>query len=213
MTTSLGINSDLLLKGVRNKRSEQVLTTITDASSVIIGGNLIVQGSIIASDISNIQENITIIQSGPKIGQYYKTSGQPFPSGNLDVTFQATQPWSDLSAITKTSLTDFTVNERGIYQLEFNIAVNPNTAAWTNLSKVAAIDVSRGSELSITSQYTFQNSASFYAISVVATYELLIGDVINCRTQSIHTGSANIASIAGGFDLNTYFTWRQIRTT
>lgn len=146
-------------------------------------------------------------------GQYYKSVLQNFPSGTLDITFDTSMNWTNTTYISQTSSNEFTVNIDGIYQLEFNVAVNPNGATWTNFSKICQIDITRGSESSLTSQYGYANTGSFYALQTSATYELLQGDIISCEAVSVHTGTPQIAPISGvNFDLNTFFTWTLIKS-
>ena len=147
------------------------------------------------------------------MGQFYKTASQNFSSGNLHITYDAHKDWTDFSAISQRDASNFEVNISGVYYLDFNVSVNPGGATWTNSSKTAMIDLNRGgTELAITAQYGFQNSGVFYALSTNCIYELFPGDIVNTRTVSSHTGTMNIANIASGFDLNTYFTWRLIKT-
>lgn len=208
---------------------DQVLATgnsardrhLEDVSNILFsdGGNYQNDTAIISQDITtlffeinDLDASVNLLEN-PKMGQFYKTAGQSFPTGSLHITWDAHKDWTDFSAIFQRDASNFEVNISGVYYLDFNVSVNPTGATWTNESKIATIDLRRGaSELAITALYGFQVSGTFYALSTNCIYELFPGDVINCRTVSSHSGTMNIASIGSGYDLNTYFTWRLIKT-
>jgi hypothetical protein len=146
-----------------------------------------------------------------KSALYYKSSFQNFPSGTSDITFDLSRNWNNSTYIAKTSANIFEVLVKGIYQLNLNVAVNPTSATWTNFSKIIQIDIQRGSESSLTSQYGFAPSGTFWALSTSSLYELDVGDLISCEVVSNHTGNCHIAGeSSSNFDLNTYFSWTLI---
>lgn len=163
---------------------------------------------IIASLSSDIQ-----LLFNPPMATYYKNSPQNLSTGTSIITFDNSMSWSNTDLITQTSPTEFTVNQSGIYQLEFNIQINPTSATWTDFSKRIMINLIRNSgNRSICMQYGYANSGAQYGLSVCLTYELLENDVLDCVFFSNHTGQVQVAPInnVDPHDLNTFFTWRVV---
>jgi len=151
------------------------------------------------------------------IGQYYKSADQTLTSGNTDITFDLTQTWNNTGGyITHTDgTTDFTVAQAGIYQLEFNTVVLANGATYTltAVGKSVNIDITRSpsGEQTVVSINALQPTAQNYAMSVVGTVYLEVGDVINLRIGNQFTGGPPTArGVQSTFDLNTFFTWRYL---
>jgi hypothetical protein len=147
---------------------------------------------------------------------YYKSVQQNLTNPDTDITFDLTGAWNnDNGYITHVNGTkDFTVVQAGLYQLEFNISINANGATWnTGVNKVVSIDITR---LLIAEQAVIQNSSAVanslsYQQSVVTTYYLNVGDIINLRsTLAYATAIPFCVGVLNTFDLNTFFNWRFI---
>jgi len=147
---------------------------------------------------------------------YYKSIQQNLLNPDTDITFDLTGAWNNTNGyITHVNGTkDFTVVHTGLYQLEFNISINANGATWnTGVNKVVSIDITRPT---IAEQAVIQNSSSVanslsYQQSVVTTYYLLAGDVINLRSTLAYASATPFAvGLLNTFDLNTFFSWRFI---
>ena len=146
-----------------------------------------------------------------KGGQYYKSAVQTLTSGSTDVTFDSSAPWTDVSAITQTSPTDFTVQTSGIYQLEFFATILANGATWTTTSnKGVSIDITRGAipEQVVIPSNALIASAVNYAQQTLGTVSLQVGDVINCRVANTFAGGpAQVQCVQNTYDINTFFNW------
>lgn len=150
------------------------------------------------------------------IGQYYKSANQNLVSGSTDITFDLTQTWNNTGGyISHTNGTAvFTVNQSGLYQLEFNLTVNANSATWNvGTNKVISIDITRIGVPEVVAFGQANNTATTtsYIQSTSATFYLAKGDIINCRCQNNFASATPNAAGAIGFDLNTWFTWKYIQ--
>jgi len=105
------------------------------------------------------------------IGQYYKSVNQNLTSGATDITFDLTQTWNNTGGyVTHTNgSTDFTVNQTGLYQLEFNTTITAATFA----NKLHVFFGKRGS-IELVVQDTVE------AEVVKNTYRF--GDIVRSRT-------------------------------
>jgi hypothetical protein len=146
---------------------------------------------------------------------YYKTANQNLTSGNTDITFDAVGGWNnDGGYITHISnTTDFTVVQKGLYQLEFAFLCLQNSATWTTTTnKVVAIDITRSpiAELAVIAQSSLQ-AVGGYNQTLNTTFYLNAGDVINCRVSNTFTlGPPQASGVTNTFDLNTFFQWTYI---
>jgi hypothetical protein len=146
------------------------------------------------------------------------SANQNLTSGSTDITFDEEGSWNnDGGYITHSSgTTDFTVVQAGLYQLEWNTTITANGATWTTTSnKFISIDVTRSpaAEQAIIGQSAFMASGTNYSQSVCSTFDLVAGDVINCRIVNTFTGGPPQAlGVANTFDLNTWFSWRYVST-
>jgi hypothetical protein len=147
---------------------------------------------------------------------YFKSTNQNLINGNTDITFDQYASWNNTGGyITHTSgSANLTVAKSGIYQLEFNVSVNPNSSTWNAANnKVASIDITRSPnvEQAVISQVANTASSSFYSQNVVSTFKLEVGDVINLRHYGNFSGTTPFAQgVSTTFDLNTWFYWRFI---
>jgi hypothetical protein len=145
---------------------------------------------------------------------YYKSVVQNLTSGNTDMTFDEEASWNnDNGYITHTGGTaNFTVVQAGLYQLEFNATVLANGATWlTTSNKGISIDITRSptAEQVVLGQSAFMASGTNYLQSTCSTFDLVAGDVINCRVSNTFTGGpAQAQCVQNTIDLNTFFTWR-----
>jgi len=147
------------------------------------------------------------------IGQYYKSVNQNLTSGATDITFDLTQTWNNTGGyVTHTNgSTDFTVNQTGLYQLEFNTTIT--AATWTDTLKQISIDLTRSP---FPEQVTIIQNAAIptlrgYGQSLSAIFYLVTGDVINCRVVNTYTsGTPQVVGDSNPFELNTWFTWKYI---
>ena len=147
-------------------------------------------------------------------GQYYKTATQNAPSGTTDVTFNGTASWNNTNGyIAHTDGTaDFTVQQAGLYQLEFALYMTANGSTWTVLSKDVAINITRSpiAEQQILWNRFSTASPLTWGNSVVGTIRLQAGDVINCAVTQTVTGTPLIQGLQNTFDYNTTFTFTVI---
>jgi hypothetical protein len=167
---------------------------------------------------------VAFLQDSPSAGgavsqaTYYMSAAQNLTSGSTDITFDEEGSWNnDNGYITHSSgTTDFTVVQAGLYQLEWNTTITANGATWaTTSNKFISIDVTRSpaAEQAIIGQSAFMASGTNYSQSVCSTFDLVAGDVINCRIVNTFTGGPPQAlGVANTFDLNTWFTWRYVST-
>ena len=145
---------------------------------------------------------------------YYKSANQNLTNGNTDITFDQDAAWNnDNGLITHTAgSTDFVVVQAGLYQLEFNLSVNANAATWNvNNSKVVSIDITRSpnAEQVVIGQTAVTASTQSYNQSVVSTFKLEVGDVINLRHYgNFATATPFAQGVQNTIDLNTWFSWR-----
>jgi len=147
---------------------------------------------------------------------YYKSANQNLTNGNTDITFDQDAAWNnDNGLITHTAgSTDFVVVQAGLYQLEFNLSVNANAATWnTSNSKVVSIDITRSpnAEQVVIGQTALTATTQSYTQSVVSTFKLEVGDVINLRHYgNFATATPFAQGVQNTIDLNTWFSWRLI---
>jgi hypothetical protein len=99
--------------------------------------------------------------------------------------------------------------------LEFNTLVLANGATYslTAIGKSVNIDITRSptAEQTVVSINALQPTAQNYAMSVVGTVYLQVGDVINLRIGNQFTGGPpTVQPLLNTFDLNTFFTWRYL---
>ena len=87
-----------------------------------------------------------------------------------------------------------------------------DTATWT-AQRSGNINLNRGGSTAILQQTVSPPSGFGYTIQVVGTFQLEIGDVINCIHGGTNTNSGvvNIQPKVGSFDLNTSFTWTLVK--
>lgn len=147
-------------------------------------------------------------------GSYYKSANQNLINGSTNVTFDLTGSWNNSGGyITHTNgSTSFTVVTAGLYQLEFNYALNANGATWSgSQTKSAIINVLRGTtEGIIQNSSAIQTSISYAQLSN-ATFYLEAGDVLSCQVFcNFSSATPFLLGLANVFDLNTWFTWRFI---
>jgi hypothetical protein len=141
----------------------------------------------------------------------------PHPTGgSTDVTFDATTEWSNIGGyITHTAgSANLIVSKTGLYQLEFNVTIVANGGSWNaGTNKVASIDIIRSPELEQVSiaQMAAMALTPEYAQNVSSSFYLIAGDIINLRVQGNHsTATPYIKPLTNTFDLNTWFSWRNI---
>lgn len=145
---------------------------------------------------------------------YYKSANQNLTNGNTDITFDQDASWNnDNGLITHTAgSADFVVAQAGLYQLEFNLSVNANAATWnTSNSKVVSIDITRSpnAEQVVIGQTALTATTQSYTQSVVSTFKLEVGDVINLRHYgNFATATPFAQGVQNTIDLNTWFSWR-----
>ncbi len=149
---------------------------------------------------------------------YYKSANQNLTNGNTDITFDVDASWNNNNGlITHTAgSTDFVVVQAGLYQLEFNLSVNANAATWnTSNSKVVSIDITRSpnAEQVVIGQTALTATTQSYTQSVVSTFRLEVGDIINLRHYGNFAGATPFAQgVQNTIDLNTWFSWRLLNS-
>ncbi len=162
----------------------------------------------------------TILTPPPAVKQatYYNSVAQNLTSGNTDISFDSTGAWNnDGGYITHTNgTTAFTVVQAGLYQLEFNAVVLVNSGSWTlTNNKTIGIDITRSptAEQAIIQTGGIQGVQN-YAQSVISTYYLNAGDIINLRIGNVFTGTPvpQAQGLQNTFDLNTFFAWTFVST-
>jgi hypothetical protein len=189
--------------------SSPIVTTIVAGTNVTIAPT---------DGIGSVTINSSGGGGGGEVFQatYYKSVAQNLTSGNTDITFDEEGSWNnDNGYITHTAgSTDFTIVQAGLYQLEFNTTILAGGATWLSTSnKGISIDITRSptAEQVTIGQSAFIASGTNYLQSVCSTYDLVAGDVINCRISNTFTGGpAQAQCVQNTFDLNTWFTWRYV---
>ena len=149
---------------------------------------------------------------------YYKSANQNLTNGSTDITFDSDASWNNSNGyITHASGSkDFVVVQPGLYQLEWNASVIANGATWNaNTNKIVSIDITRSpiSEQIVIGQTAVVASTQNFTQSVVSTFNLQAGDIINLR----HFGNFSTATpfaqgVQNTIDFNTWFTWRYVST-
>jgi hypothetical protein len=180
-----------------------------------------------ATSITGIAQagGVTFLDNVPSGGSgavyqatYYKSAVQNLSSGNTDITFDLSGASNnDGGYITHTGgSTNFVVVESGLYQLEWNATILANGATWlSTTNKGISIDITRSptAEQVTVVQNAFIASGTNYAQSACSTFDLLAGDVINCRISNTFTGGpAQAQCVQNTIDLNTWFSWRYVST-
>jgi len=190
-----------------------------DVSNIFFsdGGNYQNDTAIISNDITTLFMEINELDTSvnaliPQIGQYYKSTSQPAGTGQTSITWDSYTAWSDLSSITQASSDHFLVNVSGLYFLEANMSCDSSGSGWGASNKVFFINITRGSGNAIFVDTRFVVSGTNWGQFCNGTFDLYPGDVIHIRLSQ--TLTSGIASIRGavGIDLNTFFTWRLIKT-
>ena len=197
------------------------------------GSVLLVQGANICTEDGNETDQTGIAQPGgvafldnvPVGGvtgvfqsTYYKSAQQNLSNGATDITFDTDASWNNGGGyITHAGgSTDFVVVQPGLYQLEWNASVIANGAVWTSsLLKQISIDITRSptAEVVTMAQNSSIPSATNYVQSLCSTFNLAVGDVINCRiVNSFSSGTPYALNVTNTIDLNTWFTWRYVST-
>lgn len=207
------LTNDLVKKALNIGVFDDIKTINNDIS--IINNDI----STINNDISSINSTITTYNQevqtiqNPPLGTYIKTSNQNFPSGTLIPTFDTYTPYSNLSLITQTSPTEFTINDRGLYYLEVQFNLILNGATWGNNFKTVDFNLNRGGsnqQISYTINFFPTNP---YKLTGNIIYHFEIGDIISFSIFSAHTGTPQITgtdTAPTDWNLNTFFTWRLI---
>lgn len=207
---------------------EQVLRTgnsakdnhLEDVSNIFFsnGGNYQNDTAIISNDITTLFMEINTLDTSvnllenPKMGQYYKSTSQPAGTGQTNITWDLYTSWSDVSSITQISSDNFLVNVSGLYFLEANMSCDSSGSAWGASNKIFFINITRGTSNAIFVDTRFVVSATNWGQFCNGTFDLYPGDIIQVRlSQTLTSGTASIRQ-AIGIDLNTFFTWRLIKT-
>jgi hypothetical protein len=194
---------------VKNIGADTV-TLSQSANSCLLDGRDIDTTNITLPTVAFLQDSPSSVYQAT----YYKSAVQNLTSGNTDLTFDEEGSWNNANGyITHTGGTaDFTVVQAGLYQLECFAGVLANGGTWTGTTnKSITIDITRApaAEAAIISQAAVIASGSNYNQTVCSTFNLEVGDVINCRLNNIFTGGPPQAlGVQNTIDLNTWFTWR-----
>ena len=152
-------------------------------------------------------------------GQFYKTGNQTTVSNSNTYSTWSGSVYQTGTDITLDSVggTTFTVNTAGIYQLEWMFSVQPGNSTWTNVQKVASVDITRSSTLYNVIQDTRSiASTSLWCACLVGSLSLNVGDVISCRVVQpvLAGGTPTVAFLqgitTGTVDNNTSFTYRKL---
>jgi hypothetical protein len=194
---------------VKNIGADTV-TLSQSANSCLLDGRDIDTTNITLPTVAFLQDSPSSVYQAT----YYKSAVQNLTSGNTDLTFDEEGSWNNANGyITHTGGTaDFTVVQAGLYQLECFAGVLANGGTWTGTTnKSITIDITRApaAEAAIISQAAVIASGSNYNQTVCSTFNLEVGDVINCRLNNIFAGGPPQAlGVQNTIDLNTWFTWR-----
>ncbi len=153
----------------------------------------------------------------PKVMQYYKTSAQAAPTGTTIITFDAASTFSDTGFISwSPGGSQFTIQQRGLYQVDLTILNLVGTGAWTNLQKSLLMSVTRAPFAPVASlnDNVSISSGVSYSQSLVGTVELYATDIVTMSLgQTLTSGSTSIASTNTPPDLNTSITFTFLRAT
>jgi len=192
---------------------------LADVSNIFFssGGNYNDNTAIISNDITTLFFEINTLDTSvnaliPQVGQYYKNASQPAGTGTTSITWSSYTNWSNLNSIVQASPDHFLVNVSGLYFLEANMSCDASGSAWGASNKIFIINITRGTSNAIFTDTRFVVSSSNWGQFVNGTFDLYPGDIIHIRlNQTLTSGTASIRQ-AIGMDLNTFFTWRLIKT-
>lgn len=207
---------------------EQVLRTgnsakdnhLADVSNIFFsdGGDYQNDTAIISNDITTLFMEINTLDTSvnllenPQMGQYYKTTNQSAGTGQTSITWDAHSGWSDFTGITQGAPDHFLVNISGLYFLEANMTCDSSGSAWGASNKIFVINITRGVGNAVFVDTRFVVSGTNWGQFCNGTFDLYPGDIIHVRlSQTLTSGTASIRG-ASGIDLNTFFTWRLIKT-
>lgn len=196
------------------------MASMTDLSNIETQINIINNDILtINNDLSSIDFSLNIIENiipslfnSPK-ATYYKNVNQNLASGLNSLSWQEATLYSDLSLISQISSTQFQVNQKGFYYLEVQIDLILNGATWTNSAKYINFNLTRGGNLRIIYQPTAFIQTNPFIINFGIHYSLEVGDILDFRFFSAHTGTPQLLSIDApptDWALNTFFTWKLI---
>lgn len=144
---------------------------------------------------------------------YYANANQSLTSGLTTINYQSDVASNTPGFITRTSSSTWTVQTRGVYQLEAHVQVQPNGSTWTILLKGVQIVVNRGTNQVVLENNSNIQSGIVYTQQCVGVVGLEVGDVISIQVSNSFTGGpAFIVPISTDFDLNSFFTWSLIKT-
>ena len=206
---------------------DQVLATgnsardrhLEDVSNILFsdGGNYQNDTAIISQDITTLFFEINDLDTSvnalvPQMGQYYKTSNQAAGTGQTTISWDAHTGWSDFTGITQGSADHFQVNVSGLYFLEANMTCDASASGWGASNKIFVINITRSGSHAVFVDTRFVVSGTNWGQFVNGSFDLYPGDIIHVRlSQTLTSGTASIRG-AVGMDLNTFFTWRLIKT-
>ena len=193
---------------------------LADVSNIFFsaGGNYNDNTAIISNDITtlffevNSLDTSVNILANPLMGQYYKNTSQAAGTGQTSLTWSNYTSWTDLTAITQGATDHFQVNVSGLYFLEANMSCDSSGSTWGASNKIFVINITRGTSNAVFVDTRFVVSATNWGQFVNGTYDLYPGDIIHIRlSQTLTSGTSSIRG-SSGMDLNTFFTWRLIKT-
>lgn len=183
--------------------------------SSLTAANYVSTPQLIVSSINSIPV-ASLAYSG---GQFYKVGNQTTPSNSTTYSTWSQalfQVGSDIT-LDSSGASTFTVNATGVYQLEWMFAVLPADSTWTDVQRIASIDITKVS--TIYNQVLDTRSiasAENWAVGLIGTLPLVAGDVISCRVLQpvLAGGSPTVAYLRGRTgttpDLNTSFTYHRL---
>jgi hypothetical protein len=176
---------------------------------VIFGSDLLQ----LESRVDDVDISMNLVETGQniKMAQYYKTVSQNAPSGNTAVTWNAHSAWSDMTHITQAGGDSFHVDVSGLYYLEAHTSIDNVGGSWV-ANKIWLVNITRGSAQSVLVDTRQVQSGTNWGQSVTGIVELQYGDLIHIRISQILVSGTTSIRGQNGFDLNTFFTWRLIKT-
>jgi len=155
--------------------------------------------------------------SPARVMQFYKNAAQAAATGTTIITFDVASSFNDSGFISWTpGGSQFTIQQRGLYQIDLTVLNQVGTGVWTNLTKSLVANVTRSpfaASAALNDNVSISNGVT-YSQSLVGTLELLVGDIVTMSLgQSLTSGSTSIAAAGNLPDLNTSITFTFLRAT
>ncbi len=149
-------------------------------------------------------------------GTFYRVSPvQNLTSGETIIDFQTEAPWNSAGYVSRIAVGQYSIAQRGVYQLEANLLIQPNGSTNpTDLLRGVQIWINRGGiNYKVLENNSNLLSGAVYSQQVVGTVGLEENDILFIQCLNTFTGGPAQVDISTLLiDLNSFFTWSLIKT-